>query len=250
MIDNLLYMLTGILATVIGILVRELVIEPMRRPKVGIDELETHRFSSSIRLQLLVAEESGKSAARDCTPYLTVTLYRDCKGSTSLPKDLTISKPSGRGDLEVKTRWDYLVPVSDTSFSIVKEALPWSIPKTFGSGLGGYSYCYVADIPAKGYNRVLLMDIYKVKSPTGNNCYVVRIFSEYGTEVYPRAVLILPINNTPQFSRLEFEVHVSCAKMQKAVERRLSELTRGLKTDSDAMYCCEQKEVPYTLKPP
>ena len=101
---------------------------------------------------------------------------------------IKVPAPQGSESHEVPKSWDYLVPKSD-SFRIVKEPLPWTVSKEFGKGFDGDAYHHVTDIPANGFNRVVLMDVYRV----GDQCYVLRIFSEYGTEARPRAVLVLPL---------------------------------------------------------
>ena len=255
---SVMQMVTGAIIAIVSAVVTVLLghfIERRKKPKLRIAKIDFYRFESSVRLHLVV-ENRGVQVARNATAYLTILLHKDDKQSTNLPKTLLAPKEVFVREHRLPPRsWDYLVPVSE-SFSVVKEPLPWTVPKEFGRGLDGDPYHHVADIPAKGFNRVLLMDIYRVEGP----CYVLRIFSEYGTESRPRAVLVLPPASQAMFKRLIFEVFVTCDEIRKEGRAlielvpedqdymlyfngvkiaSLSMLTKELREDSNAKICCK-----------
>jgi len=87
--------------------------------------------------------------ARNTTAYLTVLLHTHDKRTTNLPQTLHVPKEVFVQEHRLPPKsWDYLVPVSE-SFSIMKEPLPWVIPKEFGRGLDGGPHQHVAGIPAR-----------------------------------------------------------------------------------------------------
>jgi len=256
----LVHLCSGAVGGIVVLLLKEF-IEHRKKPVLEVNQLDFQRFERSVRLYLIV-ENKSKQVARNATAYLTIALYKDDERAVDLPGELLPSKewiqvPTSLGSisLEVPKSWDYLVPKSN-NFRIVKEPLPWAVPKQFGKGLDGDAYQHVTDIPASGINKVVLMDVYRV----GNQCYVLRVFSEYGTEVKPRAVLVLPPAQHTRFKKLVFEIFVTCDEVRKegraiveltprdqdytlyfnGVEQAtLSELTKELKEDSNAKACCK-----------
>ena len=145
-------------------------------------------------------------------------------------------------------------------FVIDIEPLPWSIPKEFDKGLEGDPYYHVADIPSKGFNKVSLMDVYRVKNED-RYWYVLRIFSEYGTEVRPRAVVILSPKDA-QLEILRFDIRITCENIRGKTEAMLmfkregndyavyfngvkkfvlSDITNNLGVDSCAKYAVEKR---------
>ncbi|RLE48409.1 MAG: hypothetical protein DRJ18_02085 [Candidatus Methanomethylicota archaeon] len=249
----------GIVGAVIGaittIFLRDFV-ERRKKPILHVAKLSFYRFKSSARLYLVI-QNKGRRAARNSVAYLTISLYKDGTHHTRLPRKMLPPK-STFATVEnrlVPKSWDYLVPEHD-DFSIVKEALPWATPKEFGRGLDGDPYQHVTDIPAKGFNRILLMDIYKVE----NKCYVLRVFSEYGTEAKPRAIIVLPLTQKTLFEKLVFEIHITCDDVRREGKAKieivpkdndyvvyfngkeqfmLNEITRDLKEDIHAKTCCK-----------
>jgi hypothetical protein len=156
----------GVAGTVIGAITTVLLgdfIERRKKPELHMARLDFHRFESSVRLYLVV-ENRGRQVAKNTIAYLTISLYRDSKQDVNLPRVLLPPKEAFARENRLTPRsWDYLVPASE-GFSIVKEPLPWTMPREFGKGRDGDSYHYLADIPARGFNRVLLMDIYRVEN--------------------------------------------------------------------------------------
>lgn len=245
----------GIVSAITTVLFREY-IEHRKKPILHITELSFYRFASSVRLYLAV-QNKGRQPARNSVAYLTMLSYRDGTHSTRLPKEILPPKSifTTVENHLVPRPWDYLVP-EHNDLHIVKEALPWATPKEFGKGLNGEPYHHVTDIPANGFNRILLMDVYRVE----NKCYVLRVFSEYGTEARPRAVIVLPLTQKVPFERLVFEVQVTCDDIRKGGKARveiiprdndyaihfngieqfsLGEITRELKEDTQAKTCCK-----------
>lgn len=193
-------------------------VQYLSKASLCIDDLYSQRFDKSVRLWLVV-KNSSVAHAKNCVPYLTVTLCHDKECRKELPKVLmpfkkAFEERACKNDEQAQNKsksWDYLV--SECENAIIKmEALPWALPKEFGRGLDGDPYNHVADIPSKGFNRIPLMDIYRVEKEEGK-WYVLRIFSEYG-EVRLRAVLALPSQEV-SFEKLVFDVYVACENTLK-----------------------------------
>ena len=159
-------------------------------------------FKDSVRLHLAVNYVEGRRPVTAAIPYLTVKYG----GNEELPPHIFLRK----GEVLFhkiaydRSRWDYLVPVPDEGFAtIINEALPWTVPKTPEG-----PYFHTCFIPVKGHGKVVLLDAYKYKWK-GEEGYLLRVFSEYGTERKPRAVFKLPKGEGALKEELRFEVRVT-----------------------------------------
>ena len=164
------------------------------------------RFENSVRLYLRVWNY-GKTMAKNVVGYLTVTVNvsnQNNKGTLLVPKSRLMQCKAVVEEFGKRLRpeWEYLVP--EGSPTISADRLPWDTPISAGKGLSGKEYAHLTNIPSDGNAKLLLMDVYR----TRNGKYVLRIFSEYGTEDYPRAVIVLDPNDS-NIESLEFEVTVS-----------------------------------------
>lgn len=184
-------------------------ISNLYEPVLKIEEWSNNhvfRFEKSVRLYLRVWNY-GKTVAKNAVGYLTVTVNvsnQNNLGTLLVPKSRLMQCEALVEEFGKRLRpeWEYLVP--EGSPTISADRLPWDTPISAGKGLSGKEYAHLTNIPSDGNAKLLLMDVYR----TRNGRYVLRIFSEYGTEDYPRAVIVLDPNDS-NIESLEFEVTVS-----------------------------------------
>ncbi|MCD6491043.1 MAG: hypothetical protein J7K59_01965 [Candidatus Korarchaeota archaeon] len=135
---------------------------------------------------------------------------------------------------------DYLVPIKyvfrdgawkpNTERVIVRsEALPWTLPVYIGKGQEGYEYKHVTHIPVRGSGKVVLFDIYKYEY--GSKKYLLKVHSEYGTDVLPRVLLKLPVEQENLEDELEFEITISAENLRRSTTAKV--VVKYLKTKKD-----------------
>ena len=185
-----------------------------RRVVLEAVDLDFLRFEKSLRVFLKVRNR-GRILAKDAMAYLTIKT--DANALTKLIPEKKESIESCEGNF-----WDYLAP---RGTKIVTEALPWTLPRDSVRGINEKPLRHLAYIPKNGYNKIALMDVYKV---TYNNTkwYVLRIHAEYGTEDYPRTIIAIPATNPP-IDRIEFEVLLTCANAREENTEQIEVLLRN-----------------------
>ena len=207
--------LGGIVGGIILLLVKEHYFEKVVLEAVEPDFL---RLKKSLRVFLKI-QNKGRTLAKDAMAYLTIKT--DADALTKLIPEKNKLEKSCKG-LPGWNFWDYLTP---RGAKIVTEALPWTLPRDSVRGINEKPLRHLAYIPRNGYNKIALMDVYKV---TYNNTkwYVLRIHAEYGTEDYPRTIIAIPATNPP-IDRIEFEVLLTCANAREENTERIEVLLRN-----------------------
>jgi len=183
-------------------------------------ELLFQNLGESLRVLLEVRHVEGSLPAEGAIGYLTVTV----DGSPSIPSRLVVPKQDGsckcpfdQEGASWRCEKKYLAP--SKSPMVRGEPLPWTTPTDWGRGLDGLPYKHVMHIPAKGVGKLALLDLYKVTEIDDNGharggFFLLRIHSEYGTEVYPRVCLKLPISGGRGFRQISLEVAVAGGNMR------------------------------------
>ena len=105
------------------------------------------------------------------------------------------------------------------------EALPWTLPRDSVRGINEKPLKHLAYIPKNGYNKIALMDVYKV-TYNSMEWYVLRIHAEYGTEDFPRTIIAIPTTNPP-IDRIEFKVLLTCANVRKEASEQMEMFLRN-----------------------
>lgn len=185
----------------------------MRLAKLEMDdELMRETFTGSVRVSLAVNYKSGRLPARNVIGYLTI------KASNASLADFIVGKHCGMCELANSCNkcGGKFYLANPNSKQIVSEPLPWSVPIEFGKGLEGLDYKHATYIPVKGRAILRLFDIYRYDS-----FYLVKVHSEYGTEVYPRVCLKLPLNIGSKEFALEFEVAIAGENLRNSPKATL-----------------------------
>ena len=199
--------------TVPGII--QLLIERyFRRVILEAVELDFLRLEKSLRVFLKV-QNKGRTLAKDAMAYLTIKT--DANALTKLIPEKKESIESCEGNF-----WDYLAP---RGTEVVTEALPWTLPRDSVRGINDKPLKHLAYIPKNGYNKIALMDVYKV-TYNSMEWYVLRIHAEYGTEDFPRTIIAIPTTNPP-IDRIEFKVLLTCANARKETSEQMEMFLRN-----------------------
>ncbi len=192
---------SGIIGVVVGFGLSEWK-EHRRRAVLNFNDIELYHFSNSVRFVLPVKHSEDTLPVNNASGYLTIYLKKD-ELKEKIPEDLIIEKVDSShcsirecklcayktGDINLGSK-PYLAPYPKAK--VLSELLPWTVPIPAGEGLDGLEYKHLTNIPVRGFARLVLFDLYKA-TKAGEEFYLLKVHSEYGTEQYPRICLKLPI---------------------------------------------------------
>jgi len=230
----------GIIGVVLGFLLN-VMYERTRRAWLRFGDLHPYSFEQSIRILLEVKYDKGGLPANRAVPFLTIKYG----GKEGIPSQLLVIKNNSEyvcvnSCFQGPKSVDYLVPIKcvfrdgawkpNTEMVIVRsEALPWTLPVYIGKGKEGYEYKHVTHIPVGGSGKVVLFDIYKYEY--GSKNYLLKVHSEYGTDVLPRVLLKLPVEQENSEDKLEFEITVCAENLRGSTTAKV--VVKYLKTEKD-----------------
>ncbi len=201
--------------------------EYMRRAVLNFTDIELYNLDKSVRVVLPVRHAGGSLPVNNASGYLTIYLRTNGKMEKYISEDILIEKLGSscsiacglcnykNGDLSFSKPYLAQYPKA----KIASELLPWTVPLEAGRGLDGFEYKHLTNIPVDGIAKLVLFDIYKA-TKAGEQFYLIKVHSEYGTEYYPRVCLKLPIRRGWN-GELVFDIKVSGENVRKQAKAQV-----------------------------